>query len=101
MYACPGYESSSVDLCEWQGKEFLCEKKAAMISGTIKNMLTGPGISWNPLLRSPDVLEGDFAEKEMGEITFPEIDGEVLEKVMDYFHYKIRYTNVGWDPAES
>mmetsp|Transcript_19466 Transcript_19466/g.49875 ORF Transcript_19466/g.49875 Transcript_19466/m.49875 type:complete len:107 (+) Transcript_19466:96-416(+) len=68
-----------VKLISCDGKEFFCERKAAMISGTIKNMLTGPG---------------QFTEKQMGEVSFPEISGDVLEKVLEYFHYKLRYTNV-------
>ena len=46
-----------------------------MVSGTIKSMLSG-----------------QFAESR-GEIRFPEIPAIVLEKVVQYLYYKVRYTN--------
>ena len=45
------------------------------MSGTIKAMLTG-----------------QFSESK-GEIRFPEISTPVLEKVIQYCYYKLRYTN--------
>jgi len=57
---------------------FWCDKQAAMVSNTIKNMLTGPGV---------------FAENESNRIEFPDIRGEILEEVIKYFYYKLRYTN--------
>ena len=36
---------------------------------------------------------GDFSEAQQGQITFPEISAKVLEKVSQYFYYKLRYTN--------
>ena len=55
--------------------EFFVDRKSAMTSGTIKAMLTG-----------------SFAESK-GEIRFPEINTAILEKVIQYFYYKIKYTN--------
>jgi transcription elongation factor B subunit 1 len=47
----------------------------AMVSGTIKSMLSG-----------------QFAESR-GEISFPEIPSIILEKLIQYLYYKVRYTN--------
>ena len=38
-------------------------------------------------------LLGSFTESELGEIRFPEISTPILEKVCQYFYYKLRYTN--------
>ena len=35
---------------------------------------------------------GQFAESAQGEIKFPEISGKVLEKVVQYFYYKLKHT---------
>ena len=39
------------------------------------------------------VFVGSFTESELGEIRFPEISTPILEKVCQYFYYKLRYTN--------
>ena len=36
---------------------------------------------------------GNFTEAQQGEIKFPEISARVLEKTVQYFYYKLRYTN--------
>ena len=36
---------------------------------------------------------GSFSESKEGSSTFPEISTEVLEKIIQYFHYKQRWTN--------
>merc|ERR1711907_805259 len=66
-----------VKLISSEGHEFIIEREAAMVSGTIKNMLSAPGM---------------FVESS-GEIKFPEINSVVLEKVCQYFHYKLKFTN--------
>merc|ERR1712023_253376 len=66
-----------VKLKSGDGHEFIIEREAAMVSGTIKNMLSSPGM---------------FVESS-GEIKFPEINAQVLEKVCQYFHYKLKFTN--------
>merc|ERR1711871_556841 len=66
-----------VKLISAEGFEYVIERDAAMVSGTIKNMLSSPGM---------------FVESS-GEINFPEISGVVLEKVCQYFHYKLKFTN--------
>jgi len=58
-----------------EGHEFFIDRRCAMVSGTIKAMLSG-----------------QFAESR-GEISFPEIPAAVLEKLVQYLYYKVRYTN--------
>ena len=36
---------------------------------------------------------GSFTETEKGEVKFPEISTQILEKVCQYFYYKLRYQN--------
>ncbi|KAF7638829.1 Skp1_POZ domain-containing protein [Meloidogyne graminicola] len=50
----------------------------ALISHTIRAMLSGPG---------------QYAENETNEVNFREIPSHVLQKVCHYFAYKTRYTN--------
>ena len=38
-------------------------------------------------------MTGNFSEAQQGEIKFPEMSARVLEKVVQYFYYKLRYTN--------
>lgn len=67
--------SSIIKLKSSEGHEFYVDRKCAMVSGTIRTMLAG-----------------QFAESR-GEISFPEIPGLVLEKLIQYLYYKVRYTN--------
>eukprot|EP00743_Colponemidia_sp_Colp-15_P005424 GILK01005830.1.p1 GENE.GILK01005830.1~~GILK01005830.1.p1 ORF type:complete len:116 (+),score=15.87 GILK01005830.1:47-349(+) len=71
-------DNEFVKIISSEGHEFYLEKKYAMVSGTIRSMLTGPG---------------QFSETQLGEVRFPEISAPLLEKVIQYFHYKHRYTN--------
>ena len=45
------------------------------------------------LLFTNKVLEGNFRESEEGVIRFPDISTSALEKVVQYLHYKDRYSN--------
>ena len=72
-----------IKLVSKEGHEFTVEKQAAMVSNTIKSMLTGPGM---------------FTEQESDTITFPEISKEVMEEVIKYFYYKLRYANEPMPP---
>lgn len=39
------------------------------------------------------MFAGSFTETELGEVKFPEISTAILEKVCQYFYYKLRYQN--------
>mmetsp|Transcript_35914 Transcript_35914/g.94148 ORF Transcript_35914/g.94148 Transcript_35914/m.94148 type:complete len:113 (+) Transcript_35914:83-421(+) len=67
-----------VTLVSKDGFEFIVSRKAALESGTIKNMLSGPAT---------------YDEDEQNEVAFREIPSHVLERVCTYFYYKMRYTN--------
>eukprot|EP00126_Sphaerothecum_destruens_P013090 Sdes_comp22395_c0_seq1m20861 len=67
-----------VKLISSDGHEFIINRNSAMVSGTIKSMLSGPG---------------QFSENESNEINFREIKSHILEKVCKYFYYKVRFTN--------
>ena len=71
-------KDSTVRLISAEGFEFVIDYEAACVSNTIKNMLSS---------------QGSFTESELGEIRFPEISTPILEKVCQYFYYKLRYTN--------
>ena len=64
-----------IKLISMEGHEFFVDRRCAMVSGTIKAM-----------------LDGQFAESR-GEIRLPEISGHILEKIVQYMYYKVRYTN--------
>ena len=66
-----------VKLIASDGSEIYIDRRAAMVSGTIKAMLSGPG---------------DFTESK-GEIKFPDISAKILEKTVQYFYYKLKYTD--------
>lgn len=68
-------KSNMIKLISAEGHEFYVDRRCAMVSGTIRAM-----------------LESQFAESR-GEVRFPEIPGIVLEKVIQYLFYKIRYAN--------
>ena len=69
---------ANVRLVSAEGAAFVVDFRAACVSNTIKNMLSS---------------QGSFTESELGEIRFPEISTPILEKVCQYFYYKLRYTN--------
>ncbi|KAJ3320250.1 hypothetical protein HDV06_005394 [Boothiomyces sp. JEL0866] len=58
--------------------EFIIDRKCALASGTIKNLLSSPG---------------QFTESLQNEIHFRDIKGVVLEKVCKYLYYKIANSN--------
>ncbi|KAH0667176.1 hypothetical protein KY285_028382 [Solanum tuberosum] len=69
-------KEDTVKLISREGFEFIIDKKAAMVSQTIRNMLTSPG---------------SFAETEHGQVTFPEINTTILEKICQYFYWSLQY----------
>jgi transcription elongation factor B subunit 1 len=70
-----GQQTTMIKLISGEGHEFFVDRRCAMVSGTIKAMLSG-----------------QFAESR-GEVRFPEIPGVVLERVIQYLYYKVRYTH--------
>jgi transcription elongation factor B subunit 1 len=68
--------NKNVKLISSDGKEFIIDREVAKMSGTIKIM-----------------LESQFSESK-GEIQFQEITGIILEKVVEYLNYKVKYMNV-------
>lgn len=67
--------STMIKLISAERHEFYVDRRCALVSGTIRNMLSA-----------------QFAESR-GEVTFPEIPGFILEKAIQYMYYKVRYTN--------
>ena len=74
--------SPFVKLISKEGHEFYVDRKCAMMSGTIKAMLSG-----------------GFMESK-GEIRFAEIRGAILERVIQYVYYKVKYTKGNVSPPE-
>jgi len=70
-------KEDTVKLISAEGFEFVIDRKAAMVSNTIRNMLNSTG---------------SFQEVSSGEVRFPEISTPILEKICQYFHHKLRYS---------
>ena len=69
-------ESKYVKLLSAEGLEFYLERKIAMAgSGTIRTM-----------------LEGQFRESNENLIRFPDISGDILERVVRYIYYKAQHS---------
>ncbi|KAL5204760.1 hypothetical protein ABZP36_009631 [Zizania latifolia] len=68
-----------VKLISAEGFEFVVDKKAAMVSNTLRNMLTSPG---------------GFSETREGEVRFPEITTSILEKICQYFYWSLHFSRV-------
>ena len=45
------------------------------------------------MIKSMMTSSGGFSERSSDKITFPEISGKILEKVCQYFYYKLQYTD--------
>ncbi|KAG0361558.1 hypothetical protein BG005_007977 [Podila minutissima] len=71
-------ESEYVTLESSDGFQFVIHREAAMLSGTVKNMLSS---------------SGQFTETTEGIIHFRDIKAVILEKVCQYWYYKARYLN--------
>ena len=68
-------ENTFVKLISADGHEFFVERRIAITgSKTMKTM-----------------LESEFREADEGVIRFPDISTHILEKVLQYMHYKSRY----------
>eukprot|EP00736_Rhodelphis_marinus_P008647 Rmarinus@m.23876 len=71
-------DEEMVTLISMEGHEFIVHRKAAMISSTIKSILTATST---------------FREEQTNEVRFPEISADILEKVCQYFYYKLKFSN--------
>jgi len=69
-------DKTYVKLVSADGPEFFIERRIALQVDTMKAM-----------------LEGNFRESEEGVIRFPDIAGKTLEKIIQYLHYKDKYSN--------
>lgn len=90
----------TVKLISGEGFEFIVDYQAACVSNTIKNMLSSSGkeaeAAWSgdhSICRDEMSAAGSFTETELGEVRFPEISTPVLEKVCQYFYFKLRHQN--------
>ena len=73
-----GEEAKYVKLVSAEGHEFFLEREVACASSTtIRTMLEG----------------GKFRESAENVISFPEISGYILERVVKYLHYKDQYSH--------
>ncbi|KAJ3079630.1 hypothetical protein HK102_003657 [Quaeritorhiza haematococci] len=77
--------TDTVKLISADGFEFIIDRKCAMGSNTIKNMLSSPG---------------QFTESVQNEIHFRDIKAIILERVCKYLYYKVRYTNTNREVPE-
>ncbi|KAF9158649.1 Transcription elongation factor B (SIII), polypeptide 1 (15kDa, elongin C) [Actinomortierella ambigua] len=71
-------EQEYVTLESAEGFHFVVHRMAAMLSGTVRSMLSSPG---------------QFTESTENIIRFREIKAVILEKVIQYWYYKARYMN--------
>eukprot|EP00948_MAST-09A_sp_MAST-9A-sp1_P003473 g3473.t1 len=70
-------EFDAIRIFSKEGHEFVLDRKVAMLSGTIKGML----------------MNITFQEAKEGKISFPEISTPVLERVIQYLHFKDKYAS--------
>ncbi|EFP06112.1 CRE-ELC-2 protein [Caenorhabditis remanei] len=80
-----GPNSQYVKLVSSDAHEFIIKRELALTSGTIRAMLSGPGV---------------YAENESNIVYFREIPSHVLQKVCQYFAYKVRYTHAATEIPE-
>lgn len=68
----------SVTLISSDGFQFIVSRDAALISGTLKGMLN---------------VDSAFQEAETNRIKLHELDSRLLEKVVEYLYYNLKYQN--------
>ena len=71
-----GEQEEYVKLVSAEGHEFILPRRIALVSKTMRAM-----------------LEGNFREAEDAVVQFPDLSAHVLEKVIQYLHYYVRYNN--------
>ena len=95
-------KSKMVKLISAEGHVFTVDRRWAMVSGTVKNILQGQFAGKFMFDTIPysyysiiyiNYLNGISVVESRGEVRFPEIPGVILEKVIQYMHYKVRYAN--------
>ncbi|XP_073394758.1 uncharacterized protein [Physcomitrium patens] len=72
-------KSQTIKLVSAEGFEFIIDRKAAVVSNTLRNMLSS---------------SGNFTETELGEVKFPEISTPILEKVCQYFYWSLQFSRI-------
>merc|ERR1711893_466333 len=75
-----GKDSKYIKLIAEDGHVFYIKRSVALVSGTLKAMLSGPSESW-------------AETQDQNKIVFKAIPSHVLARVCDYFNYKAKYTN--------
>ena len=99
-------KSAMVKLISAEGHVFVVDRRCAMVSGTVKNILQGQFAGKEPrrfvhvynlfseynIIIISHVIHVYHVESR-GEVRFPEIPGIILEKLIQYLHYKVRYSN--------
>ncbi|TPX31664.1 hypothetical protein SmJEL517_g05065 [Synchytrium microbalum] len=87
--------TDTVKLISSDGFEFVIDRKCAMASGTLKNMLSSPGTLFVTLM----VLEEErqFTESIQNEIRLRDMKAIIVEKVCKYLYYKVKYSNATSD----
>ncbi|KAH0791863.1 elongin-C-like isoform X1 [Histomonas meleagridis] len=68
----------AITLVSNDGYEFVVDKKTALISQTIRNILYGGG---------------NFQEAQTKVIYLPKIRAIILERIIEYWHYKTQYSD--------
>ncbi|TPX51658.1 hypothetical protein SeMB42_g01838 [Synchytrium endobioticum] len=74
--------AETVKLISSDGFEFIIERKCALASGTLKNMLSSPG---------------QFTESIQNEIRLRDMKAIIVEKVCKYLYYKVQYSSATSD----
>lgn len=92
-------------MCSSEGHEFIVDRDVVMASGTIRAMLTGPGRDVPYRLFSAVYILADcLCLGVWGETSgplptarFENIQTGILERIVQYFHYKAMYDTVELD----
>ncbi|KAL2898867.1 Elongin-C [Bienertia sinuspersici] len=71
-------KEETVKLISSEGFEFVIDKKAAMVSQLLRNMLSSPG---------------SFTETADGVVNFPDISTTILEKICQYFYWSLQFSS--------
>ncbi|KAH7423016.1 hypothetical protein KP509_12G035600 [Ceratopteris richardii] len=72
-------KEDTIKLVSAEGFEFVIDRKAAVVSDTLKSMLNSTG--------------SNIRDAELGEVKLPEISTPVLEKVCEFFYWSLQFSN--------